>query len=120
MPRENCSSTFHKLPLLFQYKFFKTDIIHFINYMNKFGIPFSKAYVPLNKHSNFNIKKKKNISFPNIKLDYKDKKFPNTDEICLKKLTELSIHRPVDSKHLNFLIKKLNSYVKVYKLNGKT
>ena len=120
MPRKKCSSTFHKLPLLFQHKFFKTNIIHFINYMNKFGIPFSKAYVPLNKHSNFNIKKKKNIGFPNIKLNYGNKKFPNTDEICLKKLTELSIHRPVDTKHLNFLIKKLNSYVKIYKLNEKT
>ena len=85
--------------------------------MNKFGIPFSHAYTPLNHHSNFNINKNKNKSFPNIKLNYKKQKnFNNTYEICYKKLTELSIHRPVSKRHLNFLIKKLNDYIMKYKI----
>ena len=44
-------------------------------------------------------------NFPNIKLNYKNQKeFTNTYDISYKKLTELSIHRPVQKSHLNFLI----------------
>ena len=85
--------------------------------MNKFGIPFSHAYTPLNHHPNFNIDKNKNKSFPNIELKFrKYKNFENTYEICYKKLTELSIHRPVSKKHLDFLVNKLNDYIKQYRV----
>ena len=85
--------------------------------MNKFGIPFTHAYTPLNRHPNFNINKKTNKSFPNIELKYKNQKnFKNTYEICYRKLTELSIHRPVSKKHLDFLVNKLNEYIKKYKV----
>lgn len=117
LPKKNCSTTFHKLPLIYEYKHFKKDINFFINYMNKFGIPFSHAYTPLNHHPNFNIDKNKNKSFPNIELKFrKYKNFKNTYEICYKKLTELSIHRPVSKKHLDFLVNKLNDYIKQYRI----
>lgn len=115
LPKKKCTTTFHKLPLIYEYKYFKKNINFFINYMNKFGIPFSHAYIPLNHHPNFNINKNKNKSFPNIKLKYKKQKnYKNTYEICYRKLTELSIHRPVSKKHLDFLLNKLNDYIKKY------
>lgn len=79
--------------------------------MNKFGIPFTHAYKPLNLHQNFNIQKKIKSNFPNINLNYKKQKnFKNTYDICFKRLTELSIHKPVNKKHLNYLIKHLKIY----------
>jgi len=117
-PQKNCQSTYHKLPLIYEYKYFKKDINFFIKYMNNIGIPFSHAYTPLNHHPNFNIKKNKKQSFPNINLNYnKQKNFKNTFDICYKKLTELSIHRPVSEYHLEFLIINLKNYIKKYKKN---
>lgn len=114
-PQEGCSTTYHKLPLIYEYEKFKKNINFFIKFMNNYGIPFSHAYTPLNHHSNFNIKKNINKSFPNINLQYKKQKnFKNTYEICYKKLTELSIHRPVGKKHLNFLLQKLKEYIDKY------
>ncbi len=116
-PQKGCSTTYHKLPLIYEYKKFNKNIDFFIKFMNNSGIPFSHAYTPLNHHSNFNIKKEKNKSFPNIDLQYKKQKnFKNTYEICYRKLTELSIHRPVSKKHLNFLIKKLEEYIYKYRI----
>jgi len=102
----------------FENKYRNNNVSYFfIKYMNNYGIPFTHAYTPLNHHSNFNIKKNKNESFPNIDLQFKKQKnFNNTYEICYKKLSELSIHRPVNKKHLDFLIKKLNDYIEKYKL----
>jgi dTDP-4-amino-4,6-dideoxygalactose transaminase len=117
MPLNNCKSTFYKLPLLYEYKKFKKNINFFIKYMNKLEIPFSHAYTPLSHHSNFNINKKKNKSFPNIDLNYKKQRnFKNTFDICYNKLTELSIHRPVGKYHLNYLIKNLKIYINKYGL----
>ena len=86
--------------------------------MNNSGIPFSHAYTPLNHHSNFN-KKRKEQKFSLILIfNIKNKKnFKNTYEICYRKLTELSIHRPVSKKHLNFLIKKLKNISTNIELN---
>ena len=61
------------------------------------------------------IKKKKKLSgFPNIDLNYKKLSFKNTENVCYKKLTELSIHNPVKKPHLDFLIKNLDSFEKAY------
>jgi len=118
LPQKNCTTTFYKLPLIYEYKNFKKNLNFFINYMNNLGIPFLHAYTPLNHHSNFNIKKNKLRSFPNINLNYrKQKNLQNTYEICYKKLTELSIHRPVNKFHLKFLLDHLNNYIKKYKKN---
>ena len=116
LPQNNCKPTYHKLPILYDYKYFKKDINFFIKYMNNVGIPFSHAYTPLNHHPNFNIKKDRNKSFPNIDLEYKKQThFTNTFDICYKKLTELSIHTPVREYHLKFLITNLKRYIKKYK-----
>ena len=116
MPKKNCFSSYHKLPFLYNYQKFKKNISFFITYMNKIGIPFSHAYKPLNLHSNFNIQKPINSNFPNINLKYNKKKnFKNTYEICFKRLTELTIHNPVNKTHLNYLIKYLKVYVRKYK-----
>ena len=118
LPQKNCKPTFHKLPLIYEYKYFKKKINFFIKYMNDAGIPFTHAYTPLSHHSNFNIKKNKNKSFPNINLDYKKQKnFINTFDICYNRLTELSIHRPVSEYHLKFLLTNLKNYIKKYKIN---
>ena len=86
--------------------------------MNNVGIPLSHAYTPLSHHPNFNIKKERTKSFPNINLEYKKQThFPNTFDISYKRLTELSIHRPVREYHLNFLIMNLKNYIKKYKKN---
>ena len=85
---------------------------------NNLGIPFSHAYTPLNHHPNFNVKKNRLKSFPNINLNYRNQKnFKNTFEICYNKLTELSIHRPVNKFHLKFLLDNLNQYIEKYKKN---
>jgi len=117
-PIKDCKTTYHKLPLIYENINFKKSVKFFIKYMNKFGIPFTHAYTPLNHHSNFNVIKNKNKSFPNIKLEFKKQKnFKNTYKICYDKLAELSIHRPVNKNLLNFLIKKLNDYLELYKIN---
>jgi dTDP-4-amino-4,6-dideoxygalactose transaminase len=117
LPQKNCTTTFYKLPLIYEYKNFKKNLNFFIKYMNKLEIPFSHAYTPLSHHSNFNINKKKNKSFPNIDLNYKKQRnFKNTFDICYNKLTELSIHRPVGKYHLNYLIKNLKIYINKYGL----
>ena len=116
LPQKNCKPTYHKLPILYDYKYFKKDISFFIKYMNNVGIPFSHPYIPLNHHSNFNIKKDRTKSFPNINLEYKKQiHFTNTFDICYKKLTELSIHRPVSEYHLKFLVTNLKNYIRKYK-----
>jgi len=113
-PQKNCYSGFHKLPLFYNYYNFNKNINFFIKYMNKKGVPFSKAYVPMHHHPNFNQKKKKLSGFPNINLNYKKLLFKNTEDVCYKKLTELSIHNPVKKPHLDFLIKNLDSFAKAY------
>lgn len=116
LPQKNNYSVFHKLCLIYENNLFKKDINFFIKYMNNLGIPFSKTYGPLNRHPNFNINKNKFSSFPNIRLNYKNQKnFKNTYDISYKKLAELSIHRPVQKSHLNFLIIHLKEYIKKYK-----
>ena len=59
-------------------------------------------------------KKKKLSSFANVNLNYKKLSFKNTEDVCYKKLTELSIHNPVKKPHLDFLIKNLASFAKTY------
>tara|TARA_A100001011_G_scaffold383407_1_gene454575 strand:+ start:1652 stop:2818 length:1167 start_codon:yes stop_codon:yes gene_type:complete len=114
LPMKNCYSSFHKLPLLYNYNNFKKNIDFFIHFMNLRGVPFSKAYTPLHHHSNFNQDKKINTSFPNVKLNYSKEIYKNCEEICYKRLTELSIHKPVDKKLLDKLIILLDKYVKKF------
>ena len=114
-PMKDCSSTFHKLPLLYNYKKFTKNIDFFIKFMNLKGIPFTKAYTPLHHHPNFNQKKKIMDNFPNIKLDYSKYSYKNCEEICYKKLTELSIHDPVNKKLLDKLLIILEDYVKKFR-----
>jgi dTDP-4-amino-4,6-dideoxygalactose transaminase len=113
-PMKDCSSTFHKLPLLYNYKKFTKNIDFFIKFMNLKGIPFTKAYTPLHHHPNFNQKKKNMENFPNIKLDYSKYSYKNCEEICYKRLTELSIHHPVNTKLLDKLLIILSDYVKKF------
>ena len=115
LPLRNCESTFHKLPILYNYKKFYKNINFFIKFMNKKGIPFTKAYTPLHHHPNFNQKKKIMDNFPNIKLDYSKYSYKNCEEICYKKLTELSIHDPVNKKLLDKLLIILEDYVKKFR-----
>ena len=54
-------------------------------------------------------------NFPNIKLDYSKYSYKNCEEICYKKLTELSIHDPVNKKLLDKLLIILEDYVKKFR-----
>ena len=72
-PQKGCSTTYHKLPLIYEYKNFNKNINFFIKFMNNYGIPFSHAYTPLNHHSNFNIKKEKTKVFLILIFNLKSK-----------------------------------------------
>jgi perosamine synthetase len=114
MPQNGCYSSFHKLPIIYNYKNFKKNINFFINYINKKKIPFQKAYIPLHHHSNFNQRKNIKKSFPNIKLNYKKQIFKNTEEISYRMLLELSIHRPVNKRLIKLAYNIMQEYIKKY------
>ena len=88
---------------------------YLINYLNKNKIPASNVYVPLHHHDNFNIKKNKSKSFPNIDLNYKKKtKLPIAEEFSYKRLFEISIHPPVNKNHINYLFLCLQNFEKKF------
>tara|TARA_X000000950_G_scaffold288965_1_gene408745 strand:- start:11069 stop:12235 length:1167 start_codon:yes stop_codon:yes gene_type:complete len=120
-PKKNSLGVFHKLIINYEYKYFRKNLGYLINHLNKKGIPANRVYVPLNHHTNFNITKSKNKSFPNINLRYKKNvSLPVTEEFSYKRLFELSIHPGTKIKHIEFFTTALNDYEKkFYKFKNK-
>ena len=91
--------------------------------MNKYKIPVSKTYPPLNLHSNFNLDyiPARGTSWrePIIKKRFPKKmrnlKFPITNEISFNKAFQLNIPPYLKDIHINYLVKKIKDYVKIYK-----
>jgi perosamine synthetase len=115
VPIKNSTGVYHKLIINYNYRKFNKNLSHLIKYLQKNGVPASNVYKPLHYHSNFNLKKNMNTSFPNINLQYKKKnKLPVTEEFSLNRLFEISIHPPVNKGHIKKVYKLLINYKKKY------
>ena len=116
-------AVYYKLIIFYDYNIFRKNLDYFIKKMNILKIPVSKTYLPLNKHSNFNLSYVPARGTTWLK-PFTKKKFskkmqilnmPVSEEISFKKAFQINIPPDLNDNHIKYFITSLKRFVLDYK-----
>ena len=117
-PTKSSYAVYYKLIIFYDYDLFTKNLNFFIKKMNSIKIPVSKTYLPLNKHSNFNLSYVPSRGTTWLK-PFTKKKFPKkmntlnmpvSEEISFKKTFQINIPPYLKDYHIKYFVKSVKNY----------
>lgn len=117
-PTKSSYAVYYKLIIFYDHNLFTKNLNFFIKKMNSIKIPVSKTYLPLNKHSNFNLSYVPARGTTWLK-PFTKKKFPKnmntlnmpvSEEISFKKAFQINIPPYLKNNHIKYFVKSVKNY----------